>query len=46
MLVVCVPRVLIHGDGWVAFVFDLRRCSCVCVLVCVCVCRFKTLPCV
>ena len=38
MLVVCVPRVKIHGDGWRALVFDLRRCSCVCVLLFVCAC--------
>ena len=34
MLVVCVPRVMTHGDGWGAFVFDLTQCSCVCVGVC------------
>ena len=44
MLVVCVPKVVIHGDGWGAFVFDCQRCSCV--LLCACVCRFKTPPCV
>ena len=38
MLVICVPKVMIHGDGWGAFVFDFRRCSYVC--------PFKTPPCV
>ena len=46
LLVVCVPRVIIHGDGWEGFVFNLWRCSCACWCVCVCVCGFKTPPCV